>query len=149
MPEAYLHRHRVTFDETNLVGNVYFAHFLHWQGHCREHFLADHAPGVLGALADGLALVTVNCAVEFFGEGRAFDEIELRMSLDGLSGNRIAMRFDYLRTAPPPAELLAHGRQTVACMRRGGSGLEPTAIPDELRGALAPFAPTAAAGGWS
>ena len=63
MPEAYLHRHRVTFDETNLVGNVYFAHFLHWQGHCREHFLADHAPGVLGALADGLALVTVNCAV--------------------------------------------------------------------------------------
>ena len=31
-----------TFDETNLVGNVYFAHYLHWQGHCRESFLADH-----------------------------------------------------------------------------------------------------------
>jgi enediyne core biosynthesis thioesterase len=141
MPEAYLYRHRVTFDETNLVGNVYFAHFVHWQGHCRELFLADHAPGVLGALANGLALVTVDCAVEFFGEGRAFDDIELRMSLERLRGNRITMCFDYVRTGPPPAELLAHGRQTVACMRRGGAGLEPSAIPDELRRALAGYAP--------
>jgi enediyne biosynthesis thioesterase len=141
MPEAYLYRHRVTFDETNLVGNVYFAHFVHWQGHCRELFLADHAPGVLGALANGLALVTVDCAVEFFGEGRAFDDIELRMSLERLRGNRITMCFDYVRTGPPPAELLAHGRQTVACMRRGGAALEPSAIPDELRRALAGYAP--------
>jgi enediyne biosynthesis thioesterase len=145
MPDEYRYRHRVTFDETNLVGNVYFAHFVHWQGHCRELFLADHAPGVLGALAEGLALVTVDCAVEFFGEGRAFDEIELRMTLDRLAGNRITMRFDYWRTAPPPAELLAHGRQTVACLRRTGTGLEPAAIPDELRRALVVYAPAGVA----
>lgn len=139
MPEHYTYRHRVTFDETNVVGNVYFAHYAHWQGHCREHFLADHAPGVLARLADGLALVTVDCAVDFYAEGRAFDEIEVRMMLDREAGSRIGMCFDYVRTAPGPEELLARGRQTVACMRRGAGGLEPVPVPDELRRALSRY----------
>jgi enediyne core biosynthesis thioesterase len=140
MPTRYVYRHRVTFDETNLVGNVYFAHYLHWQGHCREHFLADHAPGVLDALGDGLALVTVDCAVEFYAECRAFDTIEVHMVLDRIAGNRLTMCFDYVRVAPGAAELLARGRQTVACMRRGDHGLELAAVPDELHRALVRFA---------
>lgn len=138
MPEQYVYRHRVTFDETNLVGNVYFAHYLHWQGHCREHFLADHAPSVLEALGDGLALVTVGCSAEFYAETMAFDRIEVRMSLQALAGNRIAMAFDYVRTGRTE-ELLARGTQTVACMHRGAHGLEPTPVPDDLRSALARF----------
>ncbi|MEN3309356.1 MAG: enediyne core biosynthesis thioesterase [Micromonosporaceae bacterium] len=147
MPDHYTYRHRVTFDETNVVGNVYFAQYLHWQGHCREYFLADHAPGVLAALSDGLALVTVDCAADFYAESRAFDEIEVRMVLERLTGSRITMCFDYLRTAPGAVELLARGRQTVACMHRGGQGLEPAPVPDELRRALARYTdPTEARG---
>ncbi|MEU4481915.1 acyl-CoA thioesterase [Micromonospora sp. NPDC023966] len=140
MPDSYVHRHVVTFDETNLVGNVYFAHYLHWQGHCREHFLADHAPGVMAALADGLALVTVDCHADFYAEGNAFDEVEVRMMLDRLDGHRIGMSFDYVRVSPGPPTLLAQGRQTVACMRRGGHGLEPVEVPAELRRALSRYA---------
>jgi len=132
VPGYYPYRHRVTFDETNLVGNVYFAHYVHWQGHCREHFLADHAPGVLALLGDGLALVTLDCAVTFFAEGHALDEIEVRMAPESLSGNRIAVRFDYLRVAPGPPELIARGTQAVACMWRRGAELHPAPVPDEL-----------------
>ena len=141
MPSHYTYRHRVTFDETNLVGNVYFAHYLHWQGHCREHFLADHAPEVLGALERDLALVTLDCGAEFFAEGRALDVVEVRMSLDRVDGGRVRMAFDYVRTAPGPTLLLARGRQAVACMRRGGDGLEPIPVPEQLRQALARFEP--------
>jgi enediyne core biosynthesis thioesterase len=137
--EHYVYRHRVTFDETNLVGNVYFAHYLHWQGHCREHFLADHAPSVLRALGDTLALVTLQCSAEYYAESVAFDRIELRMSLKALTGNRIAMGFDYVRLDDAGEELLARGAQTVACMRRGEHGLEPAAVPDDLQAALAKF----------
>jgi enediyne biosynthesis thioesterase len=129
----------VTFDETNLVGNVYFAHYMHWQGHCRETFLADHAPGVLAALADGLVLVTVDCAAEFYAESHALDTIEVRMMLERVSGHRVTMSFDYLRTEPGPPELLARGRQTVACMRRGADGLEPAPVPADLQRALAGY----------
>lgn len=141
----YRHRHTVTFDETNLVGNVYFAHFAHWQGHCREHFLAEHAPGVMAALASGLALVTVSCEIEYYGEARAFDVIDIAMSLSDASGNRITMGFDYLRIGAGPGsvqsapDLIAKGRQTVAVMKRDGEALRPARIPDELTVALSRY----------
>jgi len=139
-PRRYVYRHTVTFDETNLVGNVYFAHYLHWQGHCRELFLADHAPGVLDALAGGLALVTVDCSAEFYAESRALDRVEVLMTLERIAANRIVMSFDYLRDQPAGQDLLARGRQTIACMRRRGEELEPVAVPEELRQALARYA---------
>ncbi|MFC6092970.1 acyl-CoA thioesterase [Saccharothrix sp. BKS2] len=133
---SYAHRHVVTLDETNLVGNVYFAHYLHWQGHCRERFLADHAPGVLEELAGGdLALVTVSCSMDYYAECFALDTVDVAMSLRGTGGNRIAMGFDFHRAGA----LVAKGSQTVACMRRAGSGVVPTAVPDELARALRAF----------
>ncbi|MFC3448595.1 acyl-CoA thioesterase [Amycolatopsis speibonae] len=133
---GYRHRHVVTLDETNLVGNVYFAHYLHWQGHCREHFLAERAPGVLAALKGGdVALVTVSCRMDFYAECFALDEVDIVMSLHATSGNRIVMDFVF-RRGPV---LAAQGSQTVACMRRTESGVRPAPIPEELATALAPF----------
>ena len=39
-------RHQVAFEETNLVGNVYYTNFLRWQGRTREMFLAQKAPSI-------------------------------------------------------------------------------------------------------
>ncbi|GLZ42764.1 acyl-CoA thioesterase [Actinokineospora sp. NBRC 105648] len=134
---VYRHRHRVTFDETNLVGNVYFAHYLHWQGHCREHFLADHAPDVLTALRSGeLALVTVSCAMNYYTECFALDEIEVGMRLTTRGGNRITMDFDFARGDT----VIASGSQTVACMRRQDGRMEPVHPPPDLRAALEEYA---------
>ncbi|MGH3451825.1 MAG: acyl-CoA thioesterase [Haloechinothrix sp.] len=133
---SYLYRHVVTLDETNLVGNVYFAHYLHWQGHCRERFLADHAPGVLTAVTAGdLILVTVSCAMNFYAECFALDEIEIAMSLRSANGNRIVMDFDFRCRH----QLAAQGTQTVACMRRTGDGTTPVEIPADLATALRAF----------
>ena len=41
MTRVYEYEHVVTFDETNLVGNVYYTNHLRWQGHCRELFLRE------------------------------------------------------------------------------------------------------------
>ncbi|MFE2754621.1 acyl-CoA thioesterase [Actinosynnema sp. NPDC059335] len=129
-------RHVVTFDETNLVGNVYFAQFLHWQGHCREMFLARHAPGVLKELSSGgLVLATRSCSMEFFGECFAFDEIVIAMTLRERWDSALRMGFDFRRDD----RLVARGEQTVAALRRVGSGVEPVAVPEELVAALAPY----------
>jgi enediyne biosynthesis thioesterase len=139
MPETFVYPHLVPFEETNLVGNVYFAHYVRWQGHCREHFLTAHAPGVLDSLRDGFALVTVSCGVEFFAECWAADRVEVHMSLQRIAGHRIEMGFDYYRRLAEGPQLAARGHQTVACMRRSGDRLEPTQVPDELREALRPY----------
>ncbi len=143
-PRAYVHHHRVPFEETNLAGNVYFAHFVRWQGHCRERFLAERAPGTVASFGEGLTLVTVSCDMEYLRECRALDGIDIHMSLRHVAGNRIVMAFDYERVDPGPPVLVARGHQTVACMRRladDGSGdrMEPAPVPEELRTALLPF----------
>jgi enediyne biosynthesis thioesterase len=133
---AYEYRHVVGFEETNLVGNVYYVHPLRWQGRCRELFLRDHAPSVLDALARDLTLLTTRCSCEYFAELRAFDEIVVRMSLGEINQNRVSMRFEYIRTGRGKDEIVARGEQEIACMRRDGDRLAPVPPPAELREAL-------------
>ena len=33
---TFEYRHVIGFEETNLVGNVYYANHVRWQGRCRE-----------------------------------------------------------------------------------------------------------------
>ncbi|MDL4776725.1 MULTISPECIES: acyl-CoA thioesterase [Thermomonosporaceae] len=139
MRPYYEFGHRVTFAETNVVGNVYFTGYLSWQGACRELFLADKAPQVIDRLHRDLALVTVSCSCEYFSELFALDEVSVRMTLVRQEGNQMTMAFDYYRVGRGPALLVARGEQTVACMVRTGDGLVPEKIPDELGAALRPY----------
>jgi enediyne biosynthesis thioesterase len=136
---AYEYRHVVGFEETNLVGNVYYANHVRWQGRCRELFLRDHAPSVLDDLADGLALVTTEVGCRYLGELRAFDEVAVRMRLAGEGQTWLALAFEYVRVAPGAEETVARGEQRVACMRREDGGFVPAPVPAALRRALVPY----------
>lgn len=142
MSRAFVLRHDVTFDETNLVGNVYFAHYVRWQGHCRERFLATEAPGLLAALSHGdLALVTISCSVDFLAESFAGDAIDVLMFLASYGPYRISMVFEYRRNE----QLIATGRQEVACMQRGPVGeLAPSSLPRDLASALTRYSDSSA-----
>src|SRR5262245_54544320 len=118
MPRAYEYRHLVGFEETNLVGNVYYVNHLRWQGRCRELFLRDHAPEVLDELSNGLSLATVRCSCEYLAELEAFDAVIVRMRLGEVAQNRISLLFEYWRETKDGEELIARGEQQIACMRR-------------------------------
>jgi len=137
---AYECRFVVGFEETNLVGNVYYVNHLRWQGRCREMFLRDHVPEILNDIQHGLALVTTRVSCEYLAELSAFDEVVVRMRLAGLTQNQVTMRFDYLRVRDGEEELVARGEQQVACMRREGDRLVPAPLPEPLRKALKAYA---------
>ncbi len=139
--KAYEYRHIVGFEETNLVGNVYYLNHLRWQGRAREMFLLEYVPDILTELERGLALITLNCSCQYLGELKAFDQVVLRMFLNSTAQNRIAMRFEYWRQGEQ-LELVGRGEQEIACMRRQGENLVPAAIPARLQDALAEFAGT-------
>ena len=136
---AFEYRHVVGFEETNLVGNVYYVNHLRWQGRCREMFLREHAPSVLEDLKGNLALATVHCSCDYIDELWAFDEIVIRMRLASVAQNRLSLEFEYWRVTSDSEELVARGRQDIACMRRDGSRTVPTPVPDDLREALRPY----------
>lgn len=136
----YEYRHTVGFEETNVVGNVYYVNHLRWQGRCREMFLRDHAPEVLDAIGAGLYLATVRCGCEYFAELAAFDRIVVRMRLGELRQNRILLRFEYFREHDGgEEERIARGEQEVACMERRDGELVPVRVPAPLMAALEPY----------
>jgi enediyne biosynthesis thioesterase len=137
---AYEYRHVVGFEETNLVGNVYYVNHLRWQGRCREMFLRDHASEILDQLSKGLSLVTTRCSCDYHAELAAFDELAIRMRLLAVVQNRITFSFEYWRRRGAGEELVASGEQQVACMMRDGGRLVPTPVPPALAVALRPYA---------
>jgi enediyne core biosynthesis thioesterase len=136
MERYYEYRHVVGFEETNLVGNVYYVNYVRWQGRCREMFLLEHAPGVLDELRAGLKLFTVKSECDYLSELTAFDELAIRMRLEELTQTQIGFAFDYVRISNGMEDLVARGRQRVACMRGTGGATEPARVPEQLRRAL-------------
>ena len=139
MTRAYEYRHIVSFEETNLVGNVYYTNHLSWQGRVREMFLRDHAPDVLAELSRGLSLATLRVSCEYLVELSAFDEVLIRMRLGELTQSRMRLLFEYWRRKGADEELVARGEQEIACLRREGERLTPTPVPKSLCEALRPY----------
>ncbi len=136
MNRFYEYRHIVGFEETNLVGNVYYVNYVRWQGRCREMFLLEHAPSVLDDLRRDLKLFTIKSECEYLAEITAFDEVSIRMRLEELTQTQIGFAFDYVRVRNGFEELIARGRQRVACMRGENGATVPTHVPEQLRRAL-------------
>lgn len=114
------YRFSLGFQETNVVGNVYFANYFLWQGKCREEFLRRYAPQVLRDFKAGYGLITQECSCVFHEEAFAFQSILIRMGLERLTRTGMSMSFEYYRDessedAEPSAReqltLLARGRQ--------------------------------------
>lgn len=140
MDQYYEYRHIVGFEETNLVGNVYYVNYVRWQGRCREMFLLEHAPGVLDELRDGLKLFTIKSECEYLSEVTAFDELAIRMRLEELTQTQIGFAFEYVRIGNGVERLVARGRQRVACMRGSNGATVPARVPEQLRRALEGYA---------
>jgi enediyne core biosynthesis thioesterase len=139
MSGFYEIRHTVGFEETNLVGNVYYVNYLRWQGRCREMFLKEKAPAVLAELQKDLKLFTLKVECEFFAEITAFDELSVRMRLEELTQTQIQFSFDYVRVTDGTESLVARGLQRIACMRGPNTNTVPARVPAALREALAPY----------
>ncbi|MEO3867446.1 acyl-CoA thioesterase [Nonomuraea sp. B12E4] len=142
MAKYFEYLHTVGFEETNIVGNVYYVNYLRWQGRCREMFLKLHASDVLADLQDDLKLFTLKVDCEFFAEITAFDDLSIRMRLVELAQTQVEFSFDYVRLDPAggPETLVARGRQRVACMRGPNTRTVPSRVPDALIRALEPYA---------
>ncbi|MFH8581561.1 acyl-CoA thioesterase (plasmid) [Streptomyces zaomyceticus] len=137
--DYFEYRHTVGFEETNLVGNVYYVNYLRWQGRCRELFLHQKAPDVLAEVQDDLKLFTLKVDCEFFAEITAFDELSIRMRLSELGQTQLEFTFDYVKVTGGAEVLIARGRQRIACMRGPNTNTVPSRIPEGLARALEPY----------
>ncbi|MEO3977617.1 acyl-CoA thioesterase [Streptomyces sp. CAU 1734] len=135
-------RHRVAFAETDLSGCADHVGFLRWQDRCRELFLSQYAPGLLGhqceeAPTGPLRLFTQQLTCELLAPVAALDEICVRLSSAEPGHSRLDLGFDHIRIGPGGAEtLVARGSQRLACLSTEDGTARPAPIPADLVRAL-------------
>jgi enediyne biosynthesis thioesterase len=135
--------HVVTFEETNVVGNVYYSNYFSWQGKCRELFLRLHAPDLLTELESGrLRMVTAHASCDFADEFRAFDEVRIRMRLLSFIPFGVSLGFDYAALCDDNVvgDVIARGRQDIKFLRRHGEQWQLAQVPPSLALVLRPEA---------
>lgn len=127
------YRFTTTFEETNLVGNIYFANYVLWQGKCREMFLHEYCPEVIEEITNGLALITLDLSAQYISQLHAFDHVVMRMYLEAQSESRLLMSFEYFKEEEDGT--LTHvckGTQATAAMREQNGRMVPVHYPDSM-----------------
>ncbi len=126
------YRFTTTFEETNLVGNIYFANYLLWQGKCREMFLYENCPDVIEEISNGLALITLDLSAQYISQLFAFDKVVMRMSLEAQSESRLLMHFKYYKEENEKLTLVCEGTQATAAMREENGEMVSVSFPESM-----------------
>jgi enediyne biosynthesis thioesterase len=115
---TFIHRPQITFEDTNLVGNVYFSNIVRWQNECRNEWLKTAAIDQYGQIFMGLKRFVVSDVVTRFLDpvGASLgDKIEVEMSIHPDPDESYLAKFEIRRKADPlsnaPAAILATGSQ--------------------------------------
>lgn len=129
----YEYRFITTFEETNVVGNIYFANFALWQGKCREMFLYEYCPGIIDEIKSGLALITLDLSIQYVSQLFAFDKVVIRMSLDAQSVSRLLMGFKYYKEEENGSlTIVATGTQATLAARMINGTIKAVPYPDAM-----------------
>jgi enediyne core biosynthesis thioesterase len=121
------YRHKITFIETNVVGNVYFSHYFALMGKTRDAALEQLLPNVESYLKQGFGLITEYAHIDFAHEGRLYDALLIRMGCLALSRTRIEFEFEFIREQD--TTVLCTGRTAIIWVNPQH---RPAIMPDSL-----------------
>jgi len=132
-----------SLEDSNIVGNIYFANYYAWQGRVRDRYFYSLIPEYFQGKGDAGELLCLNCRIDHLREGMPFDRIEVRMALKTLQTSRATLYFEYFKVLPDDRLLkLAAGEQTVVWVQRDANRRPvphpfPAAVDQALRDACA------------
>ncbi len=123
--DRYICHPEITFEDTNLVGNVYYANFVRWQNECRDDWLKSTAYDAYADLfRGGRRLVVTELGLKFHDPtGAALgDALEVEMTADGKKLGLQRLTFE-IRRLPSPGStdmsaVLVTGHQCFTLVER-------------------------------
>ncbi|MBU1230222.1 MAG: acyl-CoA thioesterase [Proteobacteria bacterium] len=127
LPDAWL-LHRVSYGETDAMGVLYYAEYLHIFERARGLFIRQRGMGYAKVEARGILLPVREAWCRYRSPSRYDDEIHVRCGI--VEWNRASLRFVYEIKNPDRDRLLAQGGTEHACVNRQG---RPVGVPDWLK----------------
>ena len=130
----FIFKKTVYLVDTNIFGNVYFAHYFEWQGMAREEFFKQIFPDKDKFLQLGIKFITLEASVKYHRELTLFEEVIIKVIPDNIKLTTFELIFTYLNKKT--GQLVAEGRQKIGFVDSTGKVIP---IPKELKEAWRKF----------
>ncbi len=95
-PQRYLINEelfKTSLEESNLVGNIYFANYAKWLGKTRDLYFQKIAPNYFKGIGEEGEFLALNCDIDHLQEAMPFDLIVVRMYIDSVYENGFDLFF--------------------------------------------------------
>lgn len=127
-----------SLEESNLVGNIYFANYYVWQGVARDRFFQAVAPELYRGTGESGELRCLHHRTDHLREAMPFQRIAARMSLDAMHERGVRLRFDMFRLEDGRRDKLGAAVHTAGWFApvADGGPWQPAPLPQVLRDAL-------------
>ncbi|MCP4133525.1 MAG: SDR family NAD(P)-dependent oxidoreductase [bacterium] len=90
-----------SYENSNVVGNIYYANYYTWQGYIMDRFLFQNLPDYFGdATKPAYDLFCVSTRVDHLREAMPFDTIKVTMAIKSIHENGASFYFEYFRVEP-------------------------------------------------
>jgi acyl-CoA thioesterase FadM/3-hydroxymyristoyl/3-hydroxydecanoyl-(acyl carrier protein) dehydratase len=132
-----------SLDNSNIVGNIYFANYYAWQGQTRDRYFFNLIPEYFRGAGEKGELLCLECRVDHLREAMPFDRILVTMSLKALKTYSVVLYFEYFRLDPDGTRVkLAFGEHHAVWVVRDSQGKPapapfPPKVQDAFRRAIA------------
>ena len=128
---------KTSLEESNLVGNIYFANYAKWLGKTRDLYFQSIVPEYFKGVGDRGEFLALNCDIEHLQEAMPFDKILVRMYLETIYDKGFDLFFEFFRVDKARKEIkLAYGKQSVVWVCRQGLIPISTELPDKILGSI-------------
>ncbi|TBV10828.1 tol-pal system-associated acyl-CoA thioesterase [Stutzerimonas kirkiae] len=130
--EAFSHRCRVYYEDTDAGGIVYYVNYLKFMERARTERLRGLGFQQSRLASEGLLFVVHSSEARYHAPARLDDELLVSAEVDEMK--RASLRFHQQVRRAKDDTLLCEGRFVVACVHT--DSLKPRAMPEVLRTAL-------------
>jgi acyl-CoA thioesterase FadM len=127
-----------SLEDSNIVGNVYFANYFAWQGRVRDQFFYKLIPDYFRGIGEKGELLCLESRVDHLREAMPFDHILVILALKTWRTCSAVFHFEYFRLDPDGKRVkLAYGEHTAIWVTRNKLGKAmPTPFPKPIEKAF-------------
>jgi len=123
-------KYSTTLSESNLVGNVYYAHYYEWQARTFDKFVYKSIPDFYQN-NDGKQFICTDTRIQHLREAMPFDEIEVKLYVSEIFENALKLKCDFFSfNSSGVSEKLASGYQDLVFVKKVGEDYEACEIPN-------------------
>jgi enediyne biosynthesis thioesterase len=119
----FSHEIITTSENSNFIGNIYFANYAEWLGHVRDQYLYRITPKYTTNLGKDGEWICLNCSIEHLSEAMPYDMILVNMSIKAVYASGLDLFFNYYLVENGSIKRkLAYASHKIISVKRDGVG---------------------------